>query len=281
MQATRAGETSGRNSTERRPKNAKNPLVLIITSINILGTDMERFLRYSILFLCNWLLGSCAEVKIVEDGPKKAFNIVIFFTHVDGKCSHLQQDTLEFLGLHQATRVKLSAAEPQNTFQDEETGSEFCRDFLKDSLMSLTHFCHTVMKMKTAIASVSSKEMMNDIQEPEAPFHARSSRSENSQPAWLSVERPAAKPPQWEAEDLTANAKNIITGTQHTEVFQIRVRRNVEEEPAEGKRIHVKVIDDYPQERTSSHPWDVLDIMKHVRYSFLGDLFDDGNFPGA
>lgn len=125
--------------------------------------------------------------------------------------------------------------------------------------------------------------MMNDIQEPEAPFHAphiefspephaRYSRSRESQSE--------TKP--WQAEDLKANTQNIITGTKHTEVFQIRVRRNVvvkeQEEPAEEERFRVKVIDDYPHERKSSHPWDVLDIMKHVRYSFLGDLFGDGNF---
>lgn len=68
------------------------------------------------------------------------------------------------------------------------------------------------------------------------------------------------------------NSKKIITGTKHTEVFEIRVKRNADEQ----KDVKVNIIPDYPLEKhTNEHPWDVLDIMKHVRYSFLGKMFEN------
>lgn len=100
---------------------------------------------------------------------KNDLNIVIFFTHVDHKCAFLQKNSLKFLHIHEATRVKVltelfpRSSKPKSNFNlqhcaecDEplptekpKHGSEFCKELLKDSLMSLTHYCHTVMKMKT------------------------------------------------------------------------------------------------------------------------------------
>ncbi|KAJ8984010.1 hypothetical protein NQ317_006865 [Molorchus minor] len=65
--------------------------------------------------------------------------------------------------------------------------------------------------------------------------------------------------------------EDIITNPEHTEVFNIRVKRNsdnIEEKPEE--------IVNVPLERDSpGTPWDILNFMGQVRYSFFGKLFED------
>lgn len=119
------------------------------------------------------------------------------------------------------------------------------------------------------MASVSSKEITNDIQEPQSDLveiKHRPSRSDNN----LQDDNYPVKPPVNE-DNVKPTGKNFITGAKHTEVFQIRVKRNFE-----GKQqLGVATIEEPPACRRRSKPsaWDALDIMKHVRYSFLGDMF--------
>ncbi|XP_050315066.1 uncharacterized protein LOC126749418 [Anthonomus grandis grandis] len=149
---------------------------------------------------------------------------------------------------------------------DEKKGSAYCKDYLKNSLLTLTKYCHTVMKMKTAIASVSSKEMTNDVQEPEGPYHVPK----------IHMDEPRSK--RSEAKANEANRKGavgIITGAnRHTEIFEIRLRKRdaKEEDP---KPVEIVVEGEVPEKTSTEKSWDVLDVMKHVRYSFLGNMLKD------
>lgn len=130
----------------------------------------------------------------------------------------------------------------------------------------------TITNVFLAVASVSSKEMTNDIQEPQSDLveiKHRPSRSDNNP----EVDNYPVKPPQTPVseDNVKPTGKNFITGAKHTEVFQIRVKRNFEGK----KQLGVATIEEPPVCRRKTKPstWDALDIMKHVRYSFLGDMF--------
>lgn len=131
-------------------------------------------------------------------------------------------------------------------------------------------------KTFSAVASVSSKEMTNDIQEPqsEVEIKHRPSRSDNNNPQ---VDNYPVKPSSVSEDNVKPTGKNFITGAKHTEVFQIRVKRNYEDK----KQLNgVPTIEEPTvcRRRTKPSAWDALDIMKHVRYSFLGDMFGARKF---
>ncbi|XP_050310047.1 uncharacterized protein LOC126746005 isoform X2 [Anthonomus grandis grandis] len=210
----------------------------------------------------------CHEETIEDNNneePKRKLNVVLFFTHVDLKNFSLNQDSLRSLNFDQKSRVKHDTLE-LTAKPDHKEGSAYCKDYLKNSLLALTKYCHTVMKMKTAIASVSSKEMTNDIQEPEGPYHIPK----------IHMDEPRSKRSEANAnESKRKGGVGIITGAnRHTEIFEIRLKKRdaKEEEP---KQVEIVVEGEVPEKTSTAKSWDVLDVMKHVRYSFLGNMLKD------
>ncbi|XP_076265344.1 uncharacterized protein LOC143199423 isoform X1 [Rhynchophorus ferrugineus] len=216
----------------------------------------------------------CNEVD-VSGTPTNGINVVIFFSAIKPQHALLTKNSMEFLHFHEATRVKHNCMNEHETVTEsklemiEENQTKHCKDLLKDSLMTLTHYCHTALKMKTAIASVTGTEITNDILEPSSQPRASSGPEEpgkNKRSSWND-----------ESDVLFVNTngdkqKTIVTGPKHTEVFRIRVRRS------EGGEVPEERAGELPElhrHRDHRPKWDVLDVMKHVRYSFLGKMFDN------
>lgn len=70
-----------------------------------------------------------------------------------------------------------------------------------------------------------------------------------------------------------ANLKDVITSPEHTEVFKIRVKRQF---PQVEKQLPGEIVDVPLEKENNKRAWDILDIMGHVRLSFFGKLFEDG-----
>ncbi|XP_066253157.1 uncharacterized protein [Euwallacea similis] len=146
--------------------------------------------------------------------------------------------------------------------KQQKSGSAFCKELLKDSLMSLIHYCDTVRKMKTAVASVPSQEIINNIEDLN---NNQSSEKKGEKCEGMPLEEDDKK-------YISPTGKTFITGDKHTEVFQIRARRSL---TSEKKPEEVPVI----KRKFKPAAWDVLNVMKLVQYSFLGGIWDDGFQP--
>ncbi|XP_030764142.1 uncharacterized protein LOC115888535 [Sitophilus oryzae] len=214
------------------------------------------------------------ELLETNSKPHHNINVVVFFANAATKLSCLQKDSMDFLNFHKVARVKHNCHGEATEAEKTEETSKLCKDLLKESLMTLTHYCHSVLKMKTAIAAVSSTEISNDIQEPEAPYHPSNVVFESETPKVkralpiLHYEQPSKN--TIIQPNNENNKRTIITTPKHTEVFQIRVKRKVKKRETE-EDVNVP----YEGHHKKKPKWDVLDVMKHVRYSFLGKMFED------
>ncbi|KAL1494886.1 hypothetical protein ABEB36_010401 [Hypothenemus hampei] len=231
-----------------------------------------RFLIIFRLFECFFGQGDLLEDSI---NYQSGINVVIFFAHSNRHCEILQKESLKCLNLREISKVKIKP-EDQEIAECKKT-AEICKDLLKSSLHTLTHFCHSVMNMKTAEATVSSKQVIENIENTSEAkiIESRHSRSEESKQKYPNSKRIFVE----KENNEISNSKNVITGTKHTEVFQIRVKRKVN---FSDDKNEIKIIEDYPQKKrcNNKNPWDVLDVMKHIRYSFLGNLLEKNAIDG-
>lgn len=89
------------------------------------------------------------------------------------------------------------------------------------------------------------------------------------------------KTPLDNADTLTSTqktkARTLITSPKHTEIFNIRVKRSQHSRENEGKNNNKNMRKSYVTsgKRNTKPTWDVLDIMKHVRFSFLGTFLEN------
>ncbi|KAJ8920306.1 hypothetical protein NQ315_011968 [Exocentrus adspersus] len=199
-------------------------------------------------------------------------NVILFFAN---SC-HAPKDTsaVTMLEMHEVAKVKSNFPGPHKYDVTPGEGmprpNPSCKELLKESLTSLVHYCQNALGMKTAVTSVSKSEITNDINngEPDVPPEIRERQLSDQDFVVKKNPRPFLRKQLRKPE--VVNLRNVITSPEHTEVFKIRVRRQLgEEQPNE--------IVDIPLDKgeKKAPPWDVLDIMSHIRFSFFGKLFED------
>ncbi|CAH1112538.1 unnamed protein product [Psylliodes chrysocephalus] len=197
-------------------------------------------------------------------------NVVLFFT--ESSKVPISDLGIRFLQLYKVVEVEHNAEADKNHDFISKRRAERCKDNLKESLDSLTLFCKNALGMNTAIVTISSSSITEDIKETNSKKlpKLRKSRKRKKNIPGITKATKVTKP----------STKEIILSPQHTEVFKIRVKRNTTNEQNETD-INYRYTNNNqfigaPVDKDRmEHPWDSLDVWSHVRFSFFGDLFKD------
>nr|CAI5834840.1 unnamed protein product [Callosobruchus analis] len=197
-------------------------------------------------------------------------NVVLFFSNGDAPAK--SQSGIKLLNMEEKARVKLSTNFHRVHPYVVQRSAQNCKEMLRDGIQSLVHFCQNALGMKSAVASVSVHEITKDIsaQEAEVPHEIRIRQTlERTQRQFWKTD-----PNGRGVRNIQkAHLKNIVTSPAHKEVFKIRVKRNTETANYERRRCPIR---DVNLGKSKDRPsWDIFDVMQHVRYSFLGKLFED------
>ncbi|XP_074030439.1 uncharacterized protein [Leptinotarsa decemlineata] len=200
------------------------------------------------------------------DTTNHQISVVLFFADSGKIPSSIAG--IKFLEMQEMARVKHSFPSTRDIHSYiAQRNTMNCKELLREGLESLTHFCQNALGMKTATVSVSSKVSTNNIinGESEIPLQMkhpvmqrgtrkfrRSKDSDGILPTMSKIKKVLEKD---------------ITSPEHTEVFNIRVKRDGADYGTENK---VGEIADVPLGREKTKPpWDVLDVMSHVKFSFF------------
>ncbi|XP_057659211.1 uncharacterized protein LOC130895724 [Diorhabda carinulata] len=178
-------------------------------------------------------------------------NVIIFFTETDKipSCN----DGIRFLEMHEMARVKRGYETKYSNRNLFRRNPQTCKELLERSLESLVRFSENALGMKTAVVKTECHH-----------FVAASSNNNQYENSFQYDQTPTSY--KAKRKKINENNGNLILSPEHTEVFKIRVKRNI----SGGEEFQ------NPENRKAKKSdWDVLDIMSHVRFSFFGNLFDN------
>ncbi|CAG9862306.1 unnamed protein product [Phyllotreta striolata] len=194
----------------------------------------------------------------VRDGKSnEKISVVLFFSETDQ--IPVTDLGVRFLGLKKVAEVEYNNIKESTNNYLVQRKIDQCQKNLQESLESLTHFCKNAIGVNVALVNINGS-----ITEGDKPFTFNSKSKRNRK----------------QKKNKISNAKtppiDIVLSPQHTEVFKIRVKRKATEKDNKKNDIeHEKFIGEPVANTKDRHPWDVLDVWSHVRFSFFGKLLED------
>ncbi|XP_072383852.1 uncharacterized protein [Diabrotica undecimpunctata] len=211
--------------------------------------------------------------SIAEKSTEK-MNIVIFFTEAAAVPS--SDAGIRFLDMHEVARVKHNTILKTAGNYIYRRNTENCKELLKESVDLLVRYCKNALGMKTVTLSISDNiSEHNNLNNFHPSDHIVQRQSKNMSPKHKKVKNGQRKQKQDTIPSVikmnNMNPNAIISTPEHTEVFNIRVKRNI----SEYKEDSDNFLESPTNNKAEKYNWDVLDIMSHVRFSFFGDIFND------
>ncbi|XP_028138342.1 uncharacterized protein LOC114332710 [Diabrotica virgifera virgifera] len=208
----------------------------------------------------------------VAEKPTEKLNIIIFFTEATAIPS--SDVGIKFLDMHEVVRVKHNTnTKTAGNYNIHRRNTENCKELLKESLDLLVRYCKHALGMKTVTLSIS--DYVSEDTNFHSSDHIVQRQSKNTPPKHKKVKNGRRKqkedtiPSVIKMNNMNPNA--IISTPEHTEVFNIRLKRNISEHQDDSDNFL-----EYPKKnKPEKYNWDILDIMSHVRLSFFGDFFNN------